>query len=79
MPEIRLLVEMAELFETSVDAILGYGWERGSMAQAAQRIRQYARDRQLEEGARYAERAIQKYPNSFEVIYQSARLYILWD
>ena len=76
-PEIKLLVEMAELFETSVDVILGYGWENGTMGQTANKIKEFAIERKLDEGIRYAERAMQKYPNSFEIIYQSAELYFL--
>lgn len=75
MPEIKLLVEMAELFETSVDAILGYGWESGSMGQTAERIKTYSKRESLEECLRYVERALKKYPNSFEVVYQSAAAY----
>ncbi len=77
MPEIRLLVEMAELFETSVDALLGYGWQTGTMAQAAQHIKACVADKNLEEGLRYAERALKKFPNSFEVVYHSAEAYHL--
>lgn len=76
-PEIKLLVEIAELFETSVDVILGYGWENGTMGQTAEKIKSFAIERKLDEGIRYAERAMQKYPNSFEIIYQSAELYFL--
>lgn len=76
-PEIKLLVEMAELFETSVDVILGYGWESGTMGQTAKKIKDFVTARKLEEGIKYAERAMQKYPNSFEVIYQSAEIYFL--
>lgn len=75
MPEIRLLVEMAELFETSVDALLGYGWQSGSMRQAAERIKAYQKGDSIEACRRYAEQALQKYPNSFEVVYQSAAAY----
>ncbi len=77
MPEIKLLIEMAELFETSVDVILGYSWQQGTMTQAAQKIRQYTREKNLDEGLRFAERALKKYPNSFEVVYQSAEAYFL--
>ena len=38
VPELELLVEIAEFFETSVDALLNYGWEKRSMGQAAQRL-----------------------------------------
>lgn len=75
MPEIKLLVEMAEMFETSVDAILGYGWQSGNMGQAAARIKAYQQGGSLEECRRYAEQALKKYPNSFEVVYQSAAVY----
>lgn len=77
LPEIRLLVEMAELFETSVDALLGYGWETGGMGQAADRIKTLTKEKNSEEALRYAERALKKYPNSFEVAYQSAEAYFL--
>lgn len=77
MPEIRTLVELAELFDTSVDALLGYGWEKGSMGEAAEKIRNYCRERNFSEGIRFAERSLQKYPNSFEVVYRSATLYFL--
>lgn len=75
MPEIKLLVEMAELFEISVDALLGYGWQSGSMKQAAERIQAYQKGERIEDCRRYAEQALQKYPNSFEVVYQSAAAY----
>lgn len=75
MPEIRLLVEMAEIFETSVDAILGYGWQSGHMGEAAMQIKRYAHERNMEQCHRYAEQSLKKYPNSFEVVYQSAAAY----
>ena len=77
MPELELLVEIGAFFETSVDALLDYGWEKGSMGKAADRLRQFAREKNLEEGMRYAERALQKYPNSFPVVYRSAEVYFL--
>lgn len=77
MPELELLVELGEFFETSVDALLDYGWEKGSMGKAAEKLRQFTREKNLEEGMRYAERALRKYPNSFPVVYRSAEIYFL--
>lgn len=74
-PELRLLVEMAALFETSVDAILGYGWEQGAMGRTAQQIRAFGRAKNFDEGIPYAEQAMKRYPNSFEIVYQSAELH----
>ncbi len=76
-PELEMLVDIAEFFETSVDAILNYGWQKLSMGQAAERISAYSKERNFVEGIRFAERALQKYPNSFEVVYQSALLYFM--
>jgi transcriptional regulator with XRE-family HTH domain len=75
VPEVTMLVDIAEFFETSVDAILNYGWQRLSMGDAAERIRAFKNERNFEDGMRLAERALQRYPNSFDVVYESALLY----
>lgn len=77
VPELGMLVELAEFFEVSVDALLDYGWERLSMGKALEKLKQFAVDKNLEEGMRFAEKVLQKYPNSFDVVYQSAELYFL--
>ena len=77
LPELEMLVDIAEFFETSVDAMLNYGWEKLNMGQTAKQIRTYTDTRKFEEGMRFAERALQKYPNSFDVVYESALLYFM--
>ncbi len=77
LPEIKLLVEMAEFFETSVDVLLGYGWERGSMKDAVSRISELCSEKNFDEGVKYAEKALKKYPNSFGVVWQSGMMYAL--
>lgn len=47
------------------------------MGQTAKQIRTYTDTRNFEEGMRFAERALQKYPNSFDVVYESALLYFM--
>ena len=76
-PELEMLVDIAEFFETSVDALLNYGWEKLSMGKTVKKLRRFSVDKNLEEGIRFAEKALQKYPNSFEVVYYSAVLYFL--
>lgn len=76
-PELELLVEIAEFFETSVDALLDYGWEKLSMGKTVKRLRRFIVDRELEEGRRFAEKALQKFSNSFDVVYNSAVAYFL--
>ena len=76
-PELALLVDIAEFFETSVDAMLNYGWQKLNMGQTAERINTFKNERNFEEGIRFAERALQKYPNSFDVVYEAALLYFM--
>ena len=76
-PELEMLVDIAEFFETSVDALLNYGWEKRSMGQAVEKLRHFPAEKNLADGMRYAEKALQKYPNSFDVVYYSAQVYFL--
>lgn len=76
-PELATLVQLAQFFETSVDTLLNYGWEKQSMGQAAEQISFYRNQRNFDEGIPFADRALQKYPNSFPVVYQSALLYFV--
>ncbi len=74
-PELEMLVDIAEFFETSVDAMLDYGWQELNMGQTVEKLRQFRADRDLAEGTRFAEKALQKYPNSFDIVRLSAQLY----
>ncbi|MBR3705275.1 MAG: helix-turn-helix transcriptional regulator [Oscillospiraceae bacterium] len=76
-PEIRLLVELADLFGVSVDFLLGYEVQESGVEIAVERIRDLRAARKTAESAREAEKALLKYPNSFEVIYHSAQTYFL--
>ena len=76
-PEIRMLVEIADFFDTSVDVLLGYQLHTSGMDAAIERICALRRERKLTESAREAEKALQKYPNRFEVLYHSAPTYFL--
>lgn len=75
VPDIGLIMELADFFETSVDVLLGYEWRQQSQSRAVEEIRFLRREKRFAEGIRTAEKALQKYPNSFEVVYQSAVLY----
>lgn len=77
VPELETLVDIAEFFEASVDALLNYGWQKLNMGQTAERIRTYRNERNFEEGIRFTERALQKYPNSFDVVHEGALLYFM--
>ena len=65
-----MLVDIAEFFETSVDAMLNYGWQKLSMGQAVEKLSQFATDKRLTEGMEFAEKVLQRYPNSFDVVFR---------
>lgn len=76
-PDLALIVEMAAFFETSVDVLLGYGFYSDSLNQVVKRIKKMRGEKKFEEATAEAEKALQKYPNSFEIVFQSAALYRL--
>lgn len=77
VPEIEMLVDIAEFFETSVDAMLNYECEKLSMGKASKKLHSYFLKKNLEDGVRYAEQVLTKYPNSFDIVYHSAEIYFL--
>lgn len=74
-PEISLLVEMADLFGISVDALLNYKVRSHDREQVVQRIKDMPNPQSSAADWKEVEKAIQRYPNHFEVIYHSARAY----
>ncbi len=78
VPELGLIVEMADFFDTSVDVLLGYKMKDNQIDSSLKRIHDYSRQRDpraLEE----AEKALKKYPNSFEVVHGCAQVYELFS
>lgn len=77
VPEIEMLVDIAEFFETSVDAMLNYECEKLSMGKASQKLHSFFLQKDLESGMRFAEQVLIKYPNSFDIVYHSAEIFFL--
>ena len=75
MPEIKLIMEIADFFEISVDTLLGYEQQNGNVENRIQRIRQCIVEKNYEEGASEVEKTLKKYPNNFNVTYAGAMLY----
>ena len=75
-PDISLIMEMADLFEISTDMLLGYEWRAGSVGTLLQQIIELTKARNYDEAAVEAEKALKKFPNHFEIVYQSALMYL---
>lgn len=75
-PEINLILEMADLFNTSTDVLLGYEWRNNNSAVALRRIVALLREKEYEEAITEAEKALKNYPNNFDIVYQSALIYL---
>ncbi len=76
-PDLTLLVELADLFDTSVDVLLGYNVKSNKQADTAARLRECLQNRDTD-GLAEAEKALLRYPNCFDIVYQSAKLYYLF-
>lgn len=74
VPELELIVEMADFFEISVDALLGYEMKDNRPEATVQRLREYRRRKDWT-GLEEAEKALKKFPYSFPIIRASEALY----
>ena len=74
VPELNLIMEMADFFDTSVDVLLGYEMKDNRLEMTIKRLQEYRRKKDPE-GLAEAEKALKKYPNSFPVIRECASLY----
>jgi transcriptional regulator with XRE-family HTH domain len=77
MPEIRLLMELADLFEVSVDSLLGYTMKSGSVQSRIERMMSFLAVKDYESAIAESEKALQKYPNNFLLVYASAQMYMI--
>ena len=74
VPELELIVEMADFFDVSVDVLLGYEVKDNSLDATVKRMQEYRRAKDRA-GLQEAEKALKRYPNSFRVVYESAAMY----
>ena len=74
IPELELILQMADFFDTSVDALLGYEVKDNCLEATVKRLQEYRRSKDWD-GLAEAEKALKKYPNSFQIVSESAALY----
>lgn len=73
VPDLELIVQMADFFDTSVDVLLGYEIKDNRLDATVTRLREYRRKKDRE-GLSEAEKALKKYPHSFRIVYESAAI-----
>lgn len=73
-PDINLIVKLADLFDTSVDVLLGYEVKNNKQKAMVERMKSLMQNRD-EQALTEAEKALNRYPNCFDIVYQSANLY----
>lgn len=76
-PDLSLIVELADLFDTSVDVLLGYEMKNNRRDAAIARLKEFLRSKDAR-GLAEADKLLIRYPNCFEIVYQSAVLYRLF-
>ena len=75
LPELNLVVEMADFFDISVDVLLGYRMRDNSLGCALERILGCCKT--LDPTAlTEAEKTLARYPHSFRVVYTCASAYL---
>jgi transcriptional regulator with XRE-family HTH domain len=75
IPDISTIIGLAEFFDTSVDVLLGYESPRGGVEKTKESLRSMRQHKLFPEGMREAEKALKKYPNLFDIVYECAMLY----
>lgn len=74
IPELDLIVEMADFFDVSVDVLLGYEMRDNRLEATVRRLRDLRRNKDRA-GLSEAEKAVMKYPHSFRIVNECAAMY----
>ncbi len=76
-PELGVLLDMADLFEVSVDVLLGYQPRSRDREHWSEKLKELFAQPQVPTGQvlAAADTALRKYPNCFDIVYAAARLY----
>lgn len=75
VPDISTIIGLAEFFDTSVDVLLGYESPKGGVEKTRETLRTMRQQKLFDDGMREAEKALKKYPNLFDIVYECAMLY----
>lgn len=74
-PDLETLMELADFFGVSVDALLGFELQGQSVDALIARMEAMQREKDDAHAVAEAEKALRRYPNNFRVAYYCARLF----
>ena len=74
VPEITLMMELAEIFEVSVDALLGFEIKNDSLEQTIERINCLIESRRWQDALVEIDNGLLRYPNNFDLFFQEANV-----
>lgn len=77
VPELNKIVELADFFDMSVDSLIGYEIKDNRLNSTVELLKTCRLNKKFE-GLEETERALNKYPNAFAVVYNGALLYWLF-
>lgn len=75
-PDLSTIMALADLFETSTDVLVGYEWQGTNAQSALARIKKLSAEKCYEEAGPEAEKLLKKFPNNFDIVYQSGLMYL---
>ena len=76
-PDIGLVMDLANFFGVSVDALVGYTMRASDKAQIIQKLKQIKLDKSYADCWEEVDGWLQRYPNDFDIIYNGGLLYNL--
>ena len=74
-PDLGYIMDLAELFHVSVDALIGFSMRGANADDEADRIDELSNNAPFEEVEAECENALRKFPNHFRTVYRVAAIY----
>lgn len=75
-PEISMIMRLAEFFDTSMDVLVGYHLQNKSLPQIMEQLKELRQQKEYDDAISLGEKALQKYPNYFDLVYETALCYL---
>ena len=75
VPDISILMDLADFFDISVDTLLGYSISSKSIDSITDRMKKYLDEGKYDDAISVAEKAVVRYPGNFKILYKCAHIY----